>query len=76
MIFCPDKIIPDSGLTGPNNTYIYIFNTCDKCHLLVIIIMLHCSTDFPDSLSRHSSLSSNPSGQYFFTTSCVYTKLL
>ena len=24
MIFCPDGIIPDSGLTGPNNIYIYI----------------------------------------------------
>ena len=24
--FCPDGIIPDSGLTGPNNTiYIYIY---------------------------------------------------
>ena len=21
--FCPDGIIPDAGLTGPNNTYIY-----------------------------------------------------
>ena len=25
MIFCPDGIIPDSGLTGLNNTYIYIY---------------------------------------------------
>ena len=24
MIFCPDGIIPDSDLTGLNNTYIYI----------------------------------------------------
>ena len=23
MIFCPDRIIPDSGLTGPNNIYLY-----------------------------------------------------
>ena len=25
MIFCPDEIIPDSSLTGPNNIYIYIY---------------------------------------------------
>ena len=25
MIFCPDGIIPDSGLTGLNNIYIYIY---------------------------------------------------
>ena len=25
MIFCPDGIIPDSGLTGLNNTYIYTY---------------------------------------------------
>ena len=25
MIFCPDGIIPESGLTGPNNIYIYIY---------------------------------------------------
>ena len=25
MIFCPDGIIPNSGLTGLNNTYIYIY---------------------------------------------------
>ena len=25
MIFCPDRIIPDSGLTGLNNIYIYIY---------------------------------------------------
>ena len=24
FFFCPDGIIPDSGLTGLNNTYIYI----------------------------------------------------
>ena len=24
-IFCPDGITPNSGLTGPNNTYIYIY---------------------------------------------------
>ena len=23
--FCPDGIIPNSGLTGPNNIYIYIY---------------------------------------------------
>ena len=23
--FCPDGIIPNSGLTGPNNTYIHIY---------------------------------------------------
>ena len=27
FFFCPDGIIPNSGLTGPNNTYIYILNT-------------------------------------------------
>ena len=25
MIFWPEGIIPDSGLTGLNNTYIYIY---------------------------------------------------
>ena len=25
MIFYPDRIIPDSGLTGPNDTHIYIY---------------------------------------------------
>ena len=25
MIFCPEGIIPDSGLTGPNDIYIYIY---------------------------------------------------
>ena len=25
MIFCPDGIIPDSGITEPNKTYIYIY---------------------------------------------------
>ena len=25
MIFCPDGIIPHSGLTGPNNIYIYVY---------------------------------------------------
>ena len=25
MIFCPDGIIPDSGLTGLYNIYIYIY---------------------------------------------------
>ena len=24
FFFCPDGISPNSGLTGPNNTYIYI----------------------------------------------------
>ena len=24
MIFCPDKIIPESGLTGPNNIFYFI----------------------------------------------------
>ena len=26
--FCPDRIIPDSGLTGPNNTYILLYKFC------------------------------------------------
>ena len=30
MIFCPDRIIPDSGLTGLNNTYIYIYEGHSK----------------------------------------------
>ena len=40
MIFCPDGIIPDSGLTGPNNIYIcYIFGGArgvklTLCHIL------------------------------------------
>ena len=25
MVFCPDGITPNSGLTGPNNIYIYIY---------------------------------------------------
>ena len=25
FFFCPDGITPNSGLTGPNNTYIYIY---------------------------------------------------
>ena len=24
-LFCPDGITPNSGLSGPNNTYIYIY---------------------------------------------------
>ena len=30
MIFCPDGIIPNSGLTGPNNIYIYTKKGNDK----------------------------------------------
>ena len=49
MIFCPDGIIPDSGLTGLNNThththththtqniYIYIFVGGRKCKCLFL----------------------------------------
>ena len=25
FFFCPDGITPNSGLTGPSNTYIYIY---------------------------------------------------
>ena len=25
LFFCPGRITPNSGLTGPNNTYIYIY---------------------------------------------------
>ena len=33
MIFCADGIIPDSGLTGPNNIYIYIYIYTHTLHI-------------------------------------------
>ena len=41
MIFCPDGIISDSGLTGQNNIYKYIYISSRRA----------ASTDIPDSLS-------------------------
>ena len=31
MIFCPDGIIPDTGLTGQNSIYIYIYMCVCVC---------------------------------------------
>ena len=35
MFFCPDGITPNSGLTGPNNTYIYIYLRVQIRNILV-----------------------------------------
>ena len=38
MIFCPDGIIPDSGLTGLNNTYINIYIYIYVCVFVCVCV--------------------------------------
>ena len=37
MIFYPDAIIPDSGLTGPNN--IYIYKTAQGIQRMILFVL-------------------------------------
>ena len=42
VFFCPDGITPNSGLTGPNHTYIYIYIYIVVCVCECVLALTQC----------------------------------